>query len=163
MQTTMILSLIFLTSLLLLPYLGLQENHTLIEQKGVGFLPVLLPTIPRQTPTSILYQVWLVPTELALEHMLPTKSPPGAAASGSCEWRGVGFSGVRAQLCSYAPRSSARCIVSAHRPLATILITAPGATSLSSALCTEVSMEPFLPRESCLKGQGCEPSAGGDS
>ena len=49
MQTTMILSLIFLTSLLLLPYLGLQENHTLIEQKGVGFLPVLLPTV---RPTS---------------------------------------------------------------------------------------------------------------
>ena len=128
MQTTMILSLIFLTSLLLLPYLGLQENHTLIEQKGVGFLPVLLPTIPRQTPTSVLCQLWLVPIELALEHMLPAKSPPGAGASGSCEWRGAGFSRVQAQLCSYAPRSSARCIVSAHGPLATILNHSPGSS-----------------------------------
>ena len=77
MQPTMVLSLIFLTSLLLLPYLGLQENHSVIEQKGVGFLPVLLPTIPRQTPTSVLCQVWLVPIELAVEHVLPAKSLQG--------------------------------------------------------------------------------------
>ena len=128
MQPTMVLSLIFLTSLLLLPYLGLQENHTLIQQKGVGFLPVLLPTIPRQTPTSVLCQVWLVPIELALEHMLPTKSPPGAAACGSREWRGVGFWRVLAQLCSYTPRSGTRCLVSAHGPLGAILNHSPGSS-----------------------------------
>ena len=122
MQPTMVLSLIFLTSLLLLPYLGLQENHTLIQQKGVGFLPVLLPTIPRQTPTSVLCQVWLVPIELALE------KPPGAAASGSCEWRGVGFWRVLAQLCSYTPRSGTRCIISAHGTLGAILNHSPGSS-----------------------------------
>ena len=94
MQTTMVLSLIFLTSLLLLPYLGLQESHTLIQQKGVGFLPVLLPTLPCQTPTSVLCQVWLVPIELALEHVLPAKSLQGlllvvhvsGEGRGSCEY-----------------------------------------------------------------------------
>ena len=83
MQTTWILSNSFLNYSAASPlsrFLG--ESHSVIGQKRVGFLPSLLPTLPRQTPRSVLCQVWLVPIELALEHMLSPKSPP----RGCCLW-----------------------------------------------------------------------------
>ena len=107
--------------------------------------------------TSILCQVWLVPIELALDHMLFHKSP----LQGCCLWF-MWAEMARLSCVAVYLDHSARCIISSQGPWPSSWITAPGAASLHTALRTEVSVQWFLPRESGLKGQGCEASAGGD-
>ena len=51
----------------------------------------------------------------------PLKALPGAAACGSCEWRGAGFS-LGGLICvAVHPDRRARCIIYAYSPLAAIL------------------------------------------